>query len=244
MLRLTSGPPFVAQLDHHIAQGKRLRTVAGLSQRLASRDAVAAARALYVKAAADNPDDLDLARLLALFFFETADDSAVSKQWRKLLTRVPNWAYWQIELGTSLAQEGKADEAVKWLERGLNALPYDLKGHLSLGIALMQLGKTEQGIGCFRRMLTFAPGYMPVHARLGRALLEEGNAEEAEAHLRRAMELGSSGAEAHFNLGVALLALEKMDEAADTFRRVLELEPNHTGAQKGLAKTHPRSQIR
>ena len=240
MLGMTSGPPFAAQLDYDIAQGERIRTVAEISQRLASPDAMAKARAMYVKAADRHPDDLDLARLVALVLSETADDSAASQQWRKLLARVPNWANWQIELGTCLAKQGKADEAVKWLEPGLNTLPYSLNGHVSLGIALVQLGKMEQGIGHFRRVLRLGPDYMPAHKSLGLALLRTGNAREAEVHLRRALELGDSGADAHFNLGVALLALENTDEAADMFRRALELDPAHAGAKKGLAATRPQ----
>ena len=235
MMRLTSEALFAAQLDHDIAQRKRARTIDEISQRLASPDAMAKARETCFRAAADNPDDLDLARLVALFLSETGDDQAASQQWRELLTRVPNWANWQIELGTALTKQGEADEAVKWLEPGLNALPYDLGGRLSLGIALMQLGKTEQGIGCFRRVLKFAPRYMPAHSSLGRALLREGNVDEAAIHLRRALKLGASSSDAYFNMGVALLALDKTDEAVDMFRRTLQLDPNHTGAQKGLS---------
>ena len=242
MLDMMHGPPFDGQLDHGIAQQRRRQVVNQLAGRLASPDAKRQTLAAHTRALERDPDDPDLIRVLAVFLSETGDEAAASSQWRTLATGAPEWAFWKLRLGTSLARQGKSVEAAEYLEQGLSALPYDLDGQLSLARTLAQLGKMDQAISRLRYLLTLSPDHLPAQNTLGRALLQTGHPEEAAIHLRRVLKWQRSSPEAHFNMGLALLALGKLDEAADMFRRTLELDPDHAGAKKRLAATRPPSQ--
>ena len=171
-------------------------------------------------------------------------DVIAAKQRRQLVARFPECAFWKVQLGTSLARQGKSVEAVEWLEQGLSSLPYDLNGQFILARTLAQLGRMDQAINGLRYLLTLAPDHLPAQSTLGRALLQTGNAEEAAIYLRRVLKWQRLNPEAHFNMGVALLALDKPDKAADLFRQALELDPNHAGAKESLAANGGRRKAR
>ena len=240
VLDMTSAPPFTDQLDHDLAQDKRRQRVAETARRLASPRARQAALAMHAQALERDPEDLQLAGLLATLLSQTGDHSAASQHYRQLLRQDPDSVRWQIELGTSLARQGKSEEAAKWLKRGLRQLPNDPAGHVNLGIALMQTGNMTKAIGHFRHVLTFEPDHFLAHSNLGVALLNMGLADQAAVHLQRALELDDTGAGSHFNMGLALLALEKPDEAANSFRNALKLDPNHRGAKEHMESLQPR----
>jgi len=244
MLDITSGPPFDAQLDYRITQQKREQAVVEFSRRLASPQAIRAILALHTRALERDPDDPDLKVAMAVFLSEAGDEAAASKQWRQLVTRSPECAFWKFQLGKSLARQGKSVEAIEWFEEGLSSLPYDLDGQFSLARTLAQLGRTDQAISRLRHLVALAPDHVSARDALGYGLLLAGQAEEAAIHLRRVLERRRSSPEAHLNMGMALSALDKPDEAADMFRRTLELDPDNAEAKKRLRAIHARSQIR
>lgn len=75
------------------------------------------------------------------------------------------------DLGAYLLELGRADEALPWFEKALDAPRYDAPhfAYCNAGRALMELGRVADARRCFERALAAAPGYRPARELLDRA---------------------------------------------------------------------------
>jgi predicted O-linked N-acetylglucosamine transferase (SPINDLY family) len=143
----------------------------------------------------------------------------------------PDYAESQINLGSSLLDQGNVDDAIACYRRALEARPDLAVAHNNLGNALKAQGKIDEAIASYRRALERQPDYAKAHNNLGNALTDQGKLDEAVAACRRALQLEPDFAEAHNNLGNAHMGQGKFDAAVACYRRALELKP-------GLAEAH------
>jgi Tfp pilus assembly protein PilF len=77
------------------------------------------------------------------------------------------------DIGVYLIELGRADEAIPWLERAIQASRYCCYhyAHTNLGRVLMMQGRYDEAERSFRRALTHDPNYAP--ARRALELLQE-----------------------------------------------------------------------
>ena len=138
-------------------------------------------------------------------------------------------------LGSTLQNQGKLEEAIACYRQALALDPNFANAHFNLGTALQRLGQQDQAAACYREALRLAPDYAEAHSNLGLVLQELGRLEEAATFHRRAAELKPQSAEVQANLGGALREQGQLVEAIACYRQALQLRPNNPAVLGELA---------
>lgn len=161
--------------------------------------------------------------------------------WRTTLARNPGAFMAWANLGDTLVQAGRHDEAIAAFRRGLELRPDDPPVHNDLGGALVMMGKPEQAIPILERALRLRPGYVEVHNNLGNAFSRVGRAEEAIAHYEAAVKLRPAHAEARDNLGCELVLKGRLKEALPHLAEAVRLSPHSAKFRRDLGAALARS---
>lgn len=109
--------------------------------------------------------------------------------WRDTIRKNP--ASWMAHnnLGCSLQEQGRTEEAISHFREALRAKPDFAYAQNNLGVALQRQGQTEEAIAHFREALRIIPDFENAHLNLGTALGEQGKTEEALSHIKEAFRL-------------------------------------------------------
>jgi Flp pilus assembly protein TadD len=137
-------------------------------------------------------------------------------------------------LGATLADQGKTDEAIAHYSEALRIKSDYADAHNNLGVALADQGKLDEAIAHYSEALRIKPGYSDAHSNLGIALADQGNLDEAIAQFTEALRINPDSAKAHNNLGVALASQGKLDEAIAQFTEALQVKPDYADARNNL----------
>jgi Flp pilus assembly protein TadD len=177
------------------------------------------------------------ASTLVISFGLIALCSAQCRVWgstEQLWAQALGHAEWSPELhrlmGTTLAKEGKLEQASAELREALRLRPHYFEATYGLGVLLDRRGETDAAIACLREAGRLRPKDATVHLSLGGALVQQGHVDEAVALYREALQFQPNFPNLHFNLGVALLHQRKVDQAIDELTRAVELRPWYTEA--------------
>jgi predicted O-linked N-acetylglucosamine transferase (SPINDLY family) len=189
------------------------------------------------------PDDFDLESLLqeALTALQAGEIARAESIYGALLEA----GHADVRMFSNLAalalQRKEADEALPWLERGLELDPHHPRCLLNFGMALQLKGRTPEAIAALRSALAADPslaeawnnlGVALTHAHVGPELEADGEAQtrakqqainEAIAAYRRALELRPQYGQAALNLA-RLLADEGDPLAGEAVLRALPSE--------------------
>ena len=137
-------------------------------------------------------------------------------------------------LGVSLADQGKLDEAIAHYCEALRIKPDYANAHNNLGVALADRGKTDRAIAHYSEALRIQPDYADAHINLGVSLAEQGKVDQAIVHFTEALRIQPDSAKAQNDLGVALASQGKVDQAIAHFTEALRIQPDYADAQKNL----------
>jgi protein O-mannosyl-transferase len=137
-------------------------------------------------------------------------------------------------LGATLADQGKTDEAIAHYSEALRIKSDYADAHNNLGVALADQGKLDEAIAHYSEALRIKPCYSDAHSNLGIALADQGNLDEAIAQFTEALRINPDSAKAHNNLGVALASQGKLDEAIAQFTEALQVKPDYADARNNL----------
>ena len=152
--------------------------------------------------------------------------SAARTEYLRVLEHQPRNADAAHLLGLLLLGEGKADEALPYLERAVEAAP-GISGFLSTrAVALVNLGRLGDAIADYERALTISPDDAGLNYNLGLAFAQTGNFQSAKSAFARAISLKPDFAEAHGNLGIAHQELGEASEAVAAFEQALTRQPD------------------
>ncbi len=116
----------------------------------------------------------------AVEFLRAGDAPMTERIARAALHDYPGEANFLALVGAALTRQGKAVEAVDYLQRAVDAEPDYAKGHEQLGEALIAAGRAEEGIESLRRALDLNPAFDAAQFKLGQVLLRLGREEEAQ----------------------------------------------------------------
>jgi protein O-mannosyl-transferase len=155
----------------------------------------------------------------------------------------PNCWMAHNNLGVSLAEQGKLDEAIIYHRRAVELNPGCAEAWLNFGVTLRQQKKLDEAIGLYQKALEIRPEYAAAHYNFGLALQQSGQIKEAITHYKKAIELWPNGAGAYANLGAAFGQLGKPDEAVGYFRKALEIDPKQQWARRNLDATIAAQQL-
>lgn len=135
-----------------------------------------------------------------------------------------------LNLGATLADQGKLDEAIAHYQLAVQIKPQYAEAHYNLGVALAAQGKSDEAIARYEQALRFKPDYADAHNNLGNALLAQGRLSDAVQHYQRAIQFKPLLAEGHYNLGNALTRQGRLEEAMQSYRRAVEIRPGYADA--------------
>jgi tetratricopeptide (TPR) repeat protein len=150
---------------------------------------------------------------------------AAETAYRLTLTRQPDSFDAAHLLGVVLAQAGRAEAGLEYLDRAVALDPNSAAALNNRGGALATLGRDAAAVADFRRALALKPDFAQAQAGLGGALLRQGATAEALACLDRAAALAPGIAASHYQRGQARRLLGRNEDAAASYGRALELNP-------------------
>ncbi len=157
--------------------------------------------------------------------------------YKNMLEFAPDDAVLHNNLANTLADSGKADEAVEHFNRSLLLEPGSAVTHNNLGSFLDELGRKDEAIVHYKKAMELKPDLAEVHYNLATLLAAEGKTDEAVAELRQAVQFKPDYTEAISRLGLALAEKGSFNEAIDYYQKALVLEPADaiTHGRLGLA---------
>ena len=160
-----------------------------------------------------------------------ADDETL---WRDNVAKNPRaWAA-QLNLGVTLQQAGRVQEAMGYFEEAQRIEPDHAEVHNSWGVGFEQLGRIQEAADHLVRALQINPHYAEAHYNLGCLLQQTGNLGDAIAHYQQALRLKPDYPEAHNNLGSALQQTGDLGDAIAHYEQALRLKPDYPEAENNL----------
>jgi tetratricopeptide (TPR) repeat protein len=138
-------------------------------------------------------------------------------------------------LGNTLRQQGKGNEAIAEYRRAIDLDPNYAKSHAALGVTLMDQGKADEAISEFHRAIQLSPSEAVFHFVLGIIYTSRGSPNEAVGEYRLAIKMAPQDAAAYNNLGSILRQQGKLDEAVLNLRNAVKFDPNDSDAYDKIA---------
>jgi tetratricopeptide (TPR) repeat protein len=134
-----------------------------------------------------------------------------------------------------LHMEGKIDEAIKELQRGIKAGEQAVDVHAALGHLQFESGRFDLAAEAYREALTREPLHKTCHYNLAVCLEKTGRYKEALESFQKAFEIDPQRIEMGIGVGVSLLHLKRFAEAATAFETCLGSHPENAVALFGRA---------
>lgn len=134
-----------------------------------------------------------------------------------------------------LHMEGKIEEAVKELQRGVKAGDKTADVYAALGHLQFETGRFDSAAESYAQVVEREPLHRTCHYNLAVCLEKMGRHKDALASFEKAYEINSTRVEFGIGMGVALLHLRRYPEAAGVFERCLISHPGDGAALFGKA---------
>lgn len=168
----------------------------------------------------DEPDDAEGWAELAAALKGQGQFSEAEAAYRAALARRPSFAIARHNLGSLLSQLERADEALREIDRAIEA---GLKGHavrLNRAIALQQLGRFEASEREFEQAAQLVPAHVDTQARLAKLRFMRGDADFTRG-LRAAIAGNSRNSPLHLCHASLLRDAGRLPEASAAFQRAI-----------------------
>jgi tetratricopeptide (TPR) repeat protein len=153
---------------------------------------------------------------------------------RATLVEFPDSEEANRALATELSDQGRASEALKYAQRGVEIAPRVWEAHVILGRVLCQLSRFPEAIGQEEQALQINPDSARANFSLGVALMNMGKVPEAMKHYEQALRIKPDYAGAHLNLGAALEKLGRNADAIRHYEEASRIAPDYTEAHESL----------
>ncbi|MEG3988905.1 tetratricopeptide repeat protein [Microcoleus sp. S28C3] len=138
------------------------------------------------------------------------------------------------DLGNSLQESGRLDEAVSAYKKAIELNPNFSWSYHSLGDVLLKLEKWEEAVAAYKKSVELNPDFSWSYHNLGDALLKLQQWEEAAVAYRCEIALNSDFAWSFCNLGDALTKLKQWDEAIASYLKAVEIDGDLPGIYEKL----------
>lgn len=131
----------------------------------------------------------------------------------------------------ALLAQGRPDEALATIERGLQQVPGDLRLQFQRGVVLARLGRTDDAIAAFVELTQRFPELPEPYNNLATLYAQQGDLDRAEQALQEALRAMPAYSLAHENLGDLQLRL-----AERSYRRAVQADGGNVSARERLAR--------
>jgi tetratricopeptide (TPR) repeat protein len=134
-------------------------------------------------------------------------------------------------MGASLAEQGKFEEAIPHYQEALRIKPDDVDARYNLANALARQGKTEEAVSHYAGVLQAQPDSAAVHNNMGIALSQLGRTDEAIVHFREAIRIKPAFQDAGSNLEKALMGQARARKPVPEKVAIQPADPNSAEGQ-------------
>jgi superkiller protein 3 len=144
-------------------------------------------------------------------------------------------------LGASLLQQGKVDEAVAEFQKAVALDPKYVAAQLNLGYAYDRKGQIEEAMAQYQKVIALEPGNLFAHNNLGVLYDKKGLYTEAVKEFEQVLQVDPSNATARDNLERAKSSTGIAQEREERFaqaRKEVEARPNDPRAAYNLGRLH------
>lgn len=162
------------------------------------------------------------------------DSAAAEKCFRKALMLDSGLLQARYNLGVSLRDLGRLEEARAELERVVAVQPNHAEACNILGHVCFRIGRKNEAERFFRKALAAKPGYSDALINLGNVLTSKRQLTEAEKMFRRALEIDPFQDSAVCNLGSVLVLQGRLDEAISVYQQAIAVNPTNVEAHVRL----------
>lgn len=190
--------------------------------------------------------------------FGFCEESAIIQSYRQAIKANPDDVIAHYNLGLSLYQQGKLDEARKMLEKSIKLNPRDKVAHTQVdGLAYQLLGsiyftslnKPRLAIASFEKSIKLLPRDAETHYLLGLAYMNEGMNDKAVVTLEQACKLGAgidgqknNVYDAYLQLGRLYAENKKSVKAEKAYLSALDINPEGKEVLANLALLYHQQQ--
>jgi arylsulfatase A-like enzyme/Flp pilus assembly protein TadD len=139
------------------------------------------------------------------------------------------------QLGTYLAETGRAADAVRMLQPVLTAATPDVDALNALGIGYARSGRAPEARSVFERMLSLNPGSAMALENLGTLDLERNDLQAAGTRFAQAVQIDPFSSQAQAGVGVVSLKSGDRRAAIAAWTKAVELDATNYDAMYNLA---------
>jgi tetratricopeptide (TPR) repeat protein len=159
--------------------------------------------------------------------------------WRDTLVKNPRSWIAHMNLGKTLFDQNRTDEAIQYFQDALRIKPNVPMALSNLGAAYMKKGQYEQALLHLKEAVQLYPDYAEAYYNLGvvSALLYKDS--EAVEYFTASLRLMPESHLAYFNLGQILERGHNIEGAAHCYSETVRLNPDHKDARKRLDRLLP-----
>ena len=153
----------------------------------------------------------------------------------------PGEALQRNNLGASLLQQGKLDEAIVELRKAAELDPKYVGAYLNLGYAYDRQGRTDEATAQYQKVVALEPDNLFAHNNLGVLYDKKGLYAEAIKEFERVLQVDPSNATARDNLERAKSSKGIIQEREERFaqaRKEVEARPDDPRAAYNLGRLH------
>lgn len=140
----------------------------------------------------------------------------------------------QYNLGVSLINSEKYDEAIKTFTDLVAIAPLYANAHSGLGAAYGKKGLYKDSVAAYEKAVKLEPNDAILLSNFGDVLYQIKDYEKSLKWLDKAIEISPNVGVAHTNRGATLYAIGRNKEALKSLQRALELQPNSAETQNNL----------
>lgn len=138
-------------------------------------------------------------------------------------------------MAVALAQQGKNESALEFIERSIsadkrNGIAYSNKGNIQLN-----LGMILEAIESHKKAIQLTPNYAEAYSNLGNVYQDLGEINNAIESYLKAIAIEKGNPEFFCNLGNAYWKLDMLAEARCSYENAIALMPNHINSIHNLA---------
>jgi tetratricopeptide (TPR) repeat protein/2-polyprenyl-3-methyl-5-hydroxy-6-metoxy-1,4-benzoquinol methylase len=181
-----------------------------------------------------DPNQPAALHLLGVLAHQLGDHTVAENLITKAIALQPGYAEAHCNLGNTIGDLGRLDEAVACYRKAIAIQPDFAEAHGNLGNTLRMLGRCEEALTHCDTAIGLNPGLANAHSNRGNALKEMGRLEEALTSYQCAIDINPDYAEAHFNMAATLHKTGKREEAKLAYRKTLHLLPKFAEAHNNL----------
>lgn len=153
----------------------------------------------------------------------------------------PNDPYVCSKLGGLYIENGKLEEGIELLQRGIASkqanmdLMYEL--HYHLGIGYTHAGDIRKAVSHYQaaiKQVVIPILKLGAYNNLGSLLKSLGDLQSAKSAYEMTVRIDPNFAVGHYNLGMTLKAMGKFTEAISSYQRAVQLDPKYASAYQNL----------